>query len=197
MFSKQTLQLLIILLISASVLLVFQQEQIDTADRDTQTSNETRPTAFAENATITLYRESGPSDIAISSKRSEYFSDTKRVELYQPLIEFHDSKQQKYNLSAKQGRYLLDEERVLLQGDVQLRSAAQSELPDTASSLTLDTQALSYDTRARLISTEEPVIIIYGRHQLESVGLNVELDSKKLSLLSNVKGRYVIDPDNS
>jgi LPS export ABC transporter protein LptC len=54
----------------------------------------------------------------------------------------------------------------------------------------IDTDQLTYDTKANFVQTAEPVTVRFGEHELRGRGLRADLNAGTLKLESNVNGRF-------
>jgi LPS export ABC transporter protein LptC len=112
------------------------------------------------------------------------------VDLTGVVVEFPDSRGQKWVLTASSGRMssiARDAPAIVdLAGDVRLASDASS----LAGPLSLETSALSYDTVANRATTDQPVKLKSGARTIEARGLTADLGTRRLTLESQVHGRF-------
>jgi LPS export ABC transporter protein LptC len=112
------------------------------------------------------------------------------VDLTQVVVEFPDSRGQKWLLTANSGRMsstARDAPAIVdLAGDVRLASDANS----LGGQLSLETSTLSYDTVANRATTDQPVKLKSGTRTIEARGLTADLGTRRLKLESAVHGRF-------
>ncbi len=87
-------------------------------------------------------------------------------------------------LTARSGEMQQDPRVILLKGDV----AAEN-----GSNFSFYADQVSIDPERRLIRTEEPVRILYQNMNIYGRGMNLEIDERKLTVLSRVE--TLIDPE--
>jgi lipopolysaccharide export system protein LptC len=90
-----------------------------------------------------------------------------------------------YNIQANQGEVRDDQALIALAGDVEVHHNPQSGIPSM-----LTTDALTVIPPQALARTDDLATVTRGREQMESVGLEVYFDERRIEMLSNVKGRY-------
>ena len=112
------------------------------------------------------------------------------VDLTHVVVEFPDSRGQKWLLTANSGRMsstARDAPAIVdLAGDVRLASDANS----LGGRLSLETSTLSYDTVANRATTDKPVKLKSGARTIEARGLTADLATRRLKLESAVHGRF-------
>lgn len=112
------------------------------------------------------------------------------VELTDVVVEFPDSRGQKWVLTAASGRLsstARDAPAIVdLAGEVRLASEAGG----PGGRLSLETSTLTYDTVANRATTDQPVKLKSGTRTIEARGLTADLGSRRLKLESAVHGRF-------
>ena len=112
------------------------------------------------------------------------------VDLTGVVVEFPDSRGQKWLLTADSGRMsstARDAPAIVdLAGDVRLVSDASG----PASPLSLETSTLTYDTVTNRATTDQPVKLKSGARTIEARGLIADLGTRRLKLESAVHGRF-------
>jgi LPS export ABC transporter protein LptC len=112
------------------------------------------------------------------------------VDLTDVVVEFPDSRGQKWLLTADSGRMsstARDAPAIVdLAGDVRLASDANS----LGGGLSLETSTLTYDTVANRATTDKPVKLKSGARTIEARGLTADLATRRLKLESAVHGRF-------
>jgi LPS export ABC transporter protein LptC len=152
-----------------------------------QETNETQlqqPGYYLNEAVITQTREDGALDLKLIADRIEQRKADDSIALRTVRVDYFQSPEQEWLLSANEGLVPADSRVVHLQGDVELKPA------DTQStSASLRTDALAIDTqRGIAYSTSSPVRIRFGQHGLTVKSFRADLNSEKIRLES-VNGR--------
>lgn len=99
--------------------------------------------------------------------------------LYEPAADIP------WKLRANRGRIPPDGNIISLEGDVVVTSR-RAEGPTTI----IRTTHMDVDPAARLASTDQPVEIEYDGRIVNATGMNAELETNRLDLLSNVNGKF-------
>ncbi len=148
---------------------------------------EERPAAYVEGARFVFFEKDGHADFDLHSSKALYYEKSARIIVSEPRLLLDRGQQETIHLSARSGHYDTQAQTLELSGEVILKR----ELPG-ASAMTLETEILKLDKLSRFISTDQVVTIRQGGHELEAKGLQANLDSKKIELLSRVRGHYVL-----
>jgi len=183
--SKQTKQLLLLLLLTVISVTAFQNTSSLQEPISNTTSTVEQPVAFARNANYISYKNQGEPSMKVSSKESLYYATSGRVLIDAPVIDLETSDKRIVQLRAKSGIYMTEDEALTLIGEVRLQQKNAGNDP-----LTLTTERLEFNAATRFISTDQVVKIVKGNNQVNAVGLNASIDDKNIHLLSKVRGRY-------
>jgi len=93
---------------------------------------------------------------------------------------------QRWRLTADGGLAKPDMHTVELEGNV-VMTGEKEKLPQPA---VVHTERLTLDTDLRLASTEAPVRLDFGRHEIAATGMRADLKAETLRLESGVNGRF-------
>lgn len=147
-----------------------------------------RPYAILDGGTIRQYDEQGRAAATLYMDSASYYNESDAVDLTNPRMELDQSASGKVSVTAQQGRYHPSAQQLELQGDVLVKQQDGKSAP-----LLITTETLQLDNQRRFISTDSAVTIRQGAQRLEAIGMRANLDNRKVELLSQVKGRYVLD----
>jgi LPS export ABC transporter protein LptC len=153
-------------------------------EQETSDAQLEQPGYYLNDAVITQTREDGALDLRVVADRIEQRNTADSIAMRTVRVDYFQSPEQKWLLSADRGLVPADSRVVHLQGDVELKPAdAQS------TSASLRTDALAIDTqRGVAYSTSSPVRIRFGQHGLTVKSFRADLNSEKIRLES-VNGR--------
>lgn len=195
LISKLSKQLLIILFLSIALLLFMQHEDAIKSTPKHEAAATDKPTAFMENSKITTYDSSGTPNFVLESQQALFYDDQQLITLKKPHIIFAEKgaskndeiEYQNIELHAEEANFHTEDEVLLLKDNVSLV------MPDFESPLHIKTQKLRLEKKTRFISTDELVTITKGSGTLTATGLKAWADDKKIELLSEVRGQYVLN----
>jgi len=180
----------ILLLVSGYYLFSGEEDVFDTPPTETLGQAE-KPTAYVEGAQFVFYKDNGQANFDLSSEKATYFKDSARVIISQPRLEMIQESGDHVTLRANSGHYDTERETLSFEGEVELR---QSRNQETA--MILSTEQLQVDQQAQTLSTDHNVTLQQGPHALRALGMRANLTSKKIELLSQVRGQYVFDKND-
>lgn len=141
---------------------------------------------YLSGARLTEYDEDGAVRLRLSAARASQAETGGRVEFSTVAVTFAGGRGGPWSLEADRGWAWPDTERVELEGDVVMRSLRQP----LAREATVRTPRLTLLVNQRLATSDAPVSLDFGRHQLDAVGLRADLDRETLRLESKVNGRF-------
>lgn len=107
--------------------------------------------------------------------------DTGRVQLGQVKMSVQNGSDQ-WTATADQGEILRGSNRIELDGHVQVSASIQG----SRSPIRIATDSLSYDSRARIVSTTDPVTLTWSGQRVDARGLVADLKGHRLHLESSV-----------
>jgi LPS export ABC transporter protein LptC len=114
----------------------------------------------------------------LHAKSAQYFKDGKKVVLQDVEVTLYRSDGKIYQLTGKQGELDTDTKNIHMHGNIK---GVISE------NINFATDSLFYDHNRRTVSTPDKVIIHRNNLSIEGLGMNLDLEKEKLSLLDNVK----------
>lgn len=144
----------------------------------------TRPTYYLRNAIITETQQDGSMSTRLAAARIELQPANDDLSMQTVHLNYHQSPEQEWLLTAERGFKPGDSPVVQLMGDVQLRPA------NGAASDVLRAEQLAIDTTNDVAySTSSPVRIRYGPHSLVVESFRFDMNAEKLQMKS-IQGRY-------
>jgi len=141
---------------------------------------------YLSGARLTEYDEAGAVRLTLSAARASQAETGGRVEFSDVAVKFAGGTGGPWSLDADRGWAWPDTERVELEGDVVMQSLREP----LARAATVRTPRLTLLVNQRLATSDAPVSLDFGRHQLDAVGLRADLARETLRLESKVHGRF-------
>ena len=112
--------------------------------------------------------------------------DEGQVQLTKVQMSFRDADGNPWTATAARGELQQAAQQVLLSGNVQVSGT----LPGLSGTAQISTAELSVDIRGDIVSTKDPVQMLWSGQPLSSVGLIANLKDHRVQLESAVHGTY-------
>jgi len=141
--------------------------------------------AFINQAHIRQFNNQGQLSERMLATRVEHDPIARKNLMDEPDIVLYREDQTTITLTALHGEMSDDRGLVKLAGDVRVRDNANPALPTL-----MKTELLRYHTDKDLAETDQKVTFSSGKNIMKSVGMEANLHSSQLKLLSNVRGIY-------
>ncbi|MCH8498100.1 MAG: LPS export ABC transporter periplasmic protein LptC [Marinobacter sp.] len=144
------------------------------------------PDGFVINGTFQAYSEQGQLVTLISSPRVEQFDRDNSAVMTAPEATLYDTRNNlPWRIQANEGRYYQDGDMIHLSGAVTVvRLLAEGRRT------TLETESLVVDNQARVIRTDDPIVLIDARGVTRATGMEAWVDERVVELRSRVEGIY-------
>ncbi|MCX8044295.1 MAG: LPS export ABC transporter periplasmic protein LptC [Desulfobacterota bacterium] len=114
----------------------------------------------------------------LQARTAQYYKNEKRVVLEDVVVNLYRPDGSVYHLRGEKGEYNTETKDIAMSGSI------YGNLPDNT---TVQAESFYYDNAHRIIKTDSLVRIQRNGLRLEGVGMIVELDKEKLTLLGKVK----------
>ncbi len=143
-----------------------------------------QPGYYLQDAVITQTQQDGTVSLRLIADRIEQQRRDDSIALDTVRVNYFQSPQREWLLTARKGFVPANFRVVQLSGDVELRPA------DAQPAAFLRTEALAIDTQTNVAySTTSPVHLRFGQHAMIVKGFRADLNSEKIRLES-VNGRF-------
>lgn len=142
---------------------------------------------YLSEARLTEYGEDGSVRLRLSAVRASQAESGGRVEFSNLALDFMEGAVGPWSLNADRGWAWPDLERVELEGNVVMQSK-RAQLVQPA---TIRAPQLTVLVGPKLAITDAPVRIDFGRHELEAIGLQADLQNETLKLEREINGRFI------
>ena len=182
-YRKRLISLALTLLLCFLIYLS-EDELNQTQSTNSNTLNQSKPSAFTENSYFVIYDKQGYST-TVNSKRALYFPSQNLVKITKPLIKLVSRKGDDVSISAKSGDYFSDTEILTLKGNVIITQ----EFPNNKTRV-MKSQEFSYNSNTHYLTTKYAVEIKQNQSIINAVGLNAWISDHRIDLLSKVRGHY-------
>ena len=141
---------------------------------------------YVTDATLTELGPDGKPRVVVRARTIEQQLPDESVYLADLELDYTSGKMGTWHVTAARGRMPSDQGSLLLSGNVRVEGTADQAVGQAV----ILTDQLTYDARANIVQTAEPVTVQFGPHQLNGRGLRVGLNQGTLRLESNVNGRF-------
>jgi len=109
------------------------------------------------------------------------------VQLDKVRMTYRGESSSQWSLSAEHGSVRENNELIELVGDVRVVGL----LPGANDLAQIRTESLAFNTQSEVASTDDPVILVWGRRQLHGTGLIANLKDRQVKLESGVHGHFI------
>jgi len=141
---------------------------------------------YLRDALVREYGEDGSVRLEVAARGAPQQLATGTIRLESVAVNYFALPGQRWRLTADGGVAQPDMDTVELEGNVVMTGEKQA----LAEPAVLRTDRLTLDTASKLASTEAPVTLGFGRHQLGALGMRADLKAETLRLESRVNGRF-------
>lgn len=114
----------------------------------------------------------------LQARSAQYFQNEKKVILEGVVVNLYRPDGSVYHIQGDRGEYNTETKDIAMNGSVH---------GTMADNTTIYTDSFYYDHARKIIKTDAPIVIQRGGLRLEGVGMIVELEKEKLTLLGKVK----------
>lgn len=176
--------LTIVAVIVASLLLSSQQSGAPASTTVQQTSWDAGYSA--RNARLVQTSEDGAPLYTLSAATIRQQPNEDQVQFTQVQMSFRDPNGNAWTATADRGELAQSSQQVELSGDVHVSGAFRS----GASPAQISTDALSVDLHRDIVSTRQPVTLLWSGLALDSTGLVADLKDQRVHLESDVHATF-------
>jgi lipopolysaccharide export system protein LptC len=139
---------------------------------------------YINDVTITALDKRGRPQHRLQASQLSHFTAQAQTRLEKPNLQIYKGNKVEWRITAEEGEIHQEEDEVLLEGNVRLVQGG-GETP-----LRLFTPALRIQTALGRADTDRAVTLIQADNRIDAVGMQIEQESQRLLLLSQVRGRY-------
>ena len=141
---------------------------------------------YLRDALVREYGEDGSVRLEVAARSATQQLASGSIRLETVSVNYFALPGQRWRLTADGGLAEPEMDTVELEGNV-VMTGEKKALPEPA---VLRTERLTLDTASRLASTEAPVWLDFGRHEIAATGMRADLKAETLRLESGVNGRF-------
>ncbi len=115
-------------------------------------------------------------------------NDNQTIVFSLPKMILYNKPDSYWSIVARTAHVLIQPNQSLiqLQDDIEAKENTSNNMQQTI----IHTKKLDIDPQNKLAHTKESIEMMQGNHKLSAVGMNADLNSNRITLLSNVKGYY-------
>ena len=186
--------LFILLLIAAFTLSGFSAYIVYNRKSNAVLSEVGKPDAYMEDVVATMIDKQGKPTVKIVSPKMTHYLENDTTEIIKPLLTLYRTSHQKsppkpWHLSANHAKALQGINRIFLWENVIIHHPGDEQDEKT----TLKTLTLDVYPEKQTATTEDPVVIIQPNSKVEALGMNADLASGAVKLLSQTRGEYRVE----
>jgi lipopolysaccharide export system protein LptC len=145
------------------------------------------PGYSARNAVLIETGPNGHPMYTLHAARIRQEPDSEITLLDQVELQFRDRQGNLWNGRADEGRVVNGASEVELTGNVVISGLA----PGTQQPIEISSDRFDVDTRTEIVTTDDPVVLDWNGQILHARGLVAQLKEERVTLESDVHGRYV------
>lgn len=184
MFRRGLTTLIVIAIVVASALL--GQQRLSRDDEDTLQAQTTEPGYSARDAELTETDAEGRALYRLNAKVIRQRPDDGSVQLEQVRMTYRGEASNQWAMTAREGTIQQNNEHIQLMGDVRVVGV----LSGTSDLAQIHSEHLSFDSRTEIVSTDDPVTLLWGARKIEGTGLQANLKDRQVRLESGVHGSF-------
>jgi lipopolysaccharide export system protein LptC len=144
------------------------------------------PDTIVRNFSAAQMDESGRPDYTLSAEKMVHYPDDATTHLNAPRLSHFEPEKAPIHVRSDEGMVSKDGEHVYFKDDVEVTREAKGE----QSTLTVTTDYLHVIPEKHVAKTSKPVVISNDELRVTAVGMELNSETRRLELHSNVKGRY-------
>jgi len=115
----------------------------------------------------------------LNAKSAQFFKEKNQVIFKEPVVTFYSEQGKRYTLTGDEGELFTDTQNIKISGNV-IGKGYQGEF---------HTNSLTYNAQDKKITTEDRVRFQNKQFGVEGVGMVVDVEKEKLSLLNNIRAQ--------
>ncbi len=178
-----------LLIIAFALLLValgnwLTEEGVKRVDKRLAVTPEQQQDYYLKDITITAHNEQGQLQHRLQAAQLSHFTGDGNTLLQKPRLDIYETNRLAWRVSAEQGELAQLQDEVILEGRVKMVQSSGT------SPLQLSTSKLHLFPQKGVANTNRAVTLIQADNRIDAVGMRIERESKRLQLLSQVRGRY-------
>ena len=190
LFDRVAATLSMLILVGLGMLSYFLAQQAERLAQSRQPRALTHePDYFVDRMTLLRANAAGQPSVRVEAERMRHYPDDLTVEFDAPEIVTLTDNRPVIRVTAERGQAPDTGDKAELEGRVRIIRAATAGDPE----LTVTTDAATVLINDRIVLTSRPVDIVHGPNRLSGVGMQLDSQSRRLTLDSRVSG--TISPD--
>ncbi len=164
------------------VVVVWSWKNLTQVDSEMVVKKNDTPDFFFSKFKSTVMDASGQVHYELTSDMLYHYPDDDRAVLEFPVITLFQNSEQVWRVRANSGVMIDNGEQFVLKGGVSLFREADG--------LSLKTEELTVWPNQSRAETDQPVLLANSQGEIKAVGMQADLSKERLTLLSQVRGRY-------
>jgi lipopolysaccharide export system protein LptC len=146
----------------------------------------TEPGYSARDAELTETGADGRALYRLNAKQIRQRPEDGSVLLEQVQMTYRGQASNQWALTANEGTLRDNNEQIKLTGDVRVVGV----LTGTSDLAQIRSEHLDFDTRSEIVTTDDPVTLLWGTREIQGTGLKANLKDQQVRLESGVHGSF-------
>jgi len=176
--------LLVPLLIIAIVARDWVEAPVVAEDEETIDMKDTRSDYYLEEFITRKFASNGSLEYELHGQSLAHYPEDDHSKIIKPIMTMHRPAAS-WHLVSSEGRFDTNPDVLTLQGDVTMQRLSNQD-----ESITITTRDLQVETDNNRVTTDQAITIKAANWRLDAIGLQSAIDEGKLTLVSQVTGRY-------
>ena len=185
MFRRGLLTLIVIAVVVAAALL--GQQRMSRENEDAQLAQTPEPGYAARDAELTETGPDGRPLYRLNAQVIRQRPEDGTVQLEQVHMSYRGENSNQWALTADRGTILQNNEQIDLTGNVKVVGVLPGGTTELAQ---IQSEHLAFDTRTEIVTTRDPVKLLWGAREVNGTGLRANLKDRQVRLESGVHGSY-------
>lgn len=147
-----------------------------------------KPDAFMEDVIATVIDKQGKPSLKMVATKMTHYTQNDATDITKPILTLYGKSPKPWHLTAEHAKSLQGTNQIVLWENVVIHHPGDDQNEKT----TLLTPILTVLPEKQLATTEDKVVIIQPNTQIHAVGMNADLASGAVKLLSQTQGEYSV-----
>lgn len=165
---------------------ILGQQRLNRADDEVLQAQPSEPGYSARDAELIETGPDGRPLYRLNARTIRQQPENGSVQLEHVRMSYRGENSNQWSLTAAEGTIRENDEHIDLQGDVRVVGV----LPGTSDLAQIRSEQLTFDTQSEVVSTAEPVTLLWGTRELHGTGLHASLEDHQVKLESAVHGSF-------
>jgi len=182
--------LLLFIAASVGIGLLWIEDYTAQTTQDDNDSVSLLPDYYGEGLRNRTFDAAGTFERQFDARRSVHYPAQKLTEFSQPKVKTVSEEGEIWVIQSLSGIHYEDDQRLVLQQDVQLAPINDLTLKNSEENIVIRTSELTLLNESKIAKTDKPVEVISINGRIDAVGMVIMFDQQRVEFLSQVKAKY-------